>query len=309
MGWTAITTRMGRRIALVLGLCTAVPLILFAFAAARQADAAGAAVTERRLTGVSSLYAEVIRSRLGVAESIVETLTANDVGYDSAALKQQVSNSRAFKSVVVVSRDGLLAGGETALRPSPAQLLALEAGQTILMPVTLAGQMTGVFMARPVSAAGISRLAFFELAPDWLWNEIKGLPAISLAVVDADGRVLHSNTPLDAETGRMFAEHITLSGERGGSLDTLAWQGGGQAWRGTLKHVPLVNERITAIPWGVVVYTPAVSFFERTAPIWLMLPMMLLGLCVCALLAARYLAGKYLPSLDALQAGLTALQA
>src|SRR5665213_640975 len=145
MGWTAITSRMGRRVAVVLGLCAAVPLLLFAIAAAREADSAGAAVDQRLLIGVSSLYADVIRSRIGVAETIVETVTANDIGYDSSNLKHQVINSRAFKSVVVVNRDGLLADGKTTLRPSSAQSLALEAGQTILMPVTLDGQLTGTF--------------------------------------------------------------------------------------------------------------------------------------------------------------------
>ena len=65
-----------------------------------------------RLTGVSQAYARSLRSRLGAAETIVQTLTARDVGYDGSALKQQIVNSRAFKSAVVVDRDGLLAGGD-----------------------------------------------------------------------------------------------------------------------------------------------------------------------------------------------------
>ncbi len=303
-----ITSRMGRRMAVVLALCAAVPLVLFAIAAARDADSAGAAVVERRLTGVSSLYANVIRSRLGVAETIAETVTANDVGYDSATLKQQVSNSRVFKSIVVVNRDGLLAGGETTLRPSAAQLLALEAGQTILMPVTLAGQLSGVFLARPVSAAGVNRLAYFELAPDWLWKEMKDLPGAAIVVVDADGRVLHANGTLAADTSQMFAEHITLSGEQGGSLDTLSWQDGGDAWHGVLKHVPLVNERITTVPWGVVVYTQDASFFSRSRQIWTMLPFAVLSLLGCVLIAVRYLSRRYMVVLTELRRGLPALQ-
>src|SRR5260221_11035 len=166
MGWTAFTSRMGRRIAWVLGLCAAVPVVLFAIAAAREANSAGLGIDERRLTDVSSLFADVIRARIAVAETLVETFTVNDIGSDSSILRHEVANSRAFKSVVVVNRDGLLADGETTLRPSPAQSLALETGQTILMPVTLDGQLTGTFMVRPVNSAGLGKLAYFEMPPD-----------------------------------------------------------------------------------------------------------------------------------------------
>src|SRR5690348_13991155 len=113
MGWTAFTSRMGRRTACVLGLCAAVPVLLFAIAAAREADRAETESGNRRLADVSSLFADVIRARIGVAESLVESLTVNDIGSDSYILKHEAANSRLFKSVVVVNRDGLLSGGET----------------------------------------------------------------------------------------------------------------------------------------------------------------------------------------------------
>src|SRR3569833_1944462 len=256
MGWTAFTSRMGRRIAWGVALCAAAPVVLFAYAAARETNSAGAEVDERRLTGVSSLYADVIRSRIGVAETIVETFTFGDIGPDSSELRHQITNSRAFKSVVVVNRDGVLADGETTLRPSPAQSLALEAGQTVLMPGTLDGQLTGTFMVRLANSAGIPKLAYFEMAPDWLWKDLKNWPRAAVVVVDADGKVLHSPSPVPNDTYLMFAEHITLLGERGGALDNLSWQDHGVEWRGVLKHVPLVNEPVTTVPWGEVAYHP-----------------------------------------------------
>ncbi|MBS0422307.1 MAG: EAL domain-containing protein [Proteobacteria bacterium] len=309
MGWTAFTSRMGRRIALVLGPCAAVPVVLFALVAAREASSEGAAIDERRLLGVSSLYADVIRSRIGVAETIVETFTIGDLGPDSSRLREQIAHSRALKSVVVVNRDGVLAGGETTLRPSPAQSLALEAGQTILMPVTLDGQLTGTFLVRLVSSGGVGKLAYFEMAPDWLWKDLKELPATSIAVVDADGKVLYNPRPLANDTSHMFAEHITLLGERGGSPDTLAWQDGGVEWHGVLKHVPLINERVTTIPWGVVAYTKEIPFFTRSKPYWAVLPYILGVLVLCGLIGARYLARRYLGSLQSLRVGLPGLQA
>ena len=309
MSLTAFTSRMGGRIAWVLGLCAAVPVVLFAIAAAQEAGSASAEADERQLAGVSSLYADLIRSRIGVAETIVETFTVNDIGSDSSTLRHQVTNSRAFKSVVVVNRDGLLADGEPALRPSAAQSLALEAGQTILMPVTLDGQLTGTFMVRPVSSSGVDKLAYFELAPDWLWKDLKELPGAVIVVVDADGKVLHSPRGIAADTNRMFAEHITLSGERRGSLDTLSWQDGGKEWHGILKHVPLVDERITTVPWGVVAYTQEIPFLRRSKQVWAILPFILLGAVVCTMTAARYLAHGYLAALRELRAGLPGLHA
>src|SRR6185437_7886087 len=147
---------------------------------------------EQRYSRASSLYSVILRSKLSAAETIVQTLTDRDVGYDGASLKQEIANSRAFKSVVVVDRDGLLAGGQTILRPSPAQLLALATGQTVLMPVTLDGQLTSIFMARAVNAAGVPRLAYFELAPDWIWKEPATTMQMYVAVVDADGQILHT---------------------------------------------------------------------------------------------------------------------
>lgn len=307
MDWTAITTRMGRRIAAAMGLCAVVPLVLFAIAAAREADTAGAAAVASRLSGESELYADLIRARLGVAETVVETVTANAASDDSSALERQVGNSRVFKSVVLVNSDGLLAGGETALRPSPAQLLALATGQTVLMPVSVDGQLTGVFMAHHVSVAGSTRLAYFELAPDWLWKEIDDLPGTALAVIETDGRILHGGGTLAPDTSRMFAEHILSSGE-GGLPDTLTWQDGGKAWRGVLKQVPLTSERITTIPWGVVVYSGETSFFARSARIWALLPWGLVALALCVFLADRYISARYAPACAALQRGLPALQ-
>lgn len=309
MGWTAFTSRMGRRIALVLGLCATVPVVLLAIAAAREANSTGAQIDERRLLGVSSLYADVIRSRIGVAETIVETFTVADTGPDSSQLRQQVTNSRAFKSVVVVNRDGVLADGETTLRPTSAQSLALEAGQTILMPVTLDGQLTGTFMVRLVSSSGVGKLAYFELAPDWLWKDLKELPTTSIVVVDADGKVLYSPHSAATDTNHMFAEHITLLGERGGSLDTLSWQDGGVEWHGVLKHVPLVNERVTTVPWGVVAYTKEIPFFIRSKNYWAVLPYILGVLVLCGLIGAHYLARGYLAALRELRVGLPGLQA
>ena len=297
-------TRMG----VALAICAIVPAMFFAVLASYYIAATASGALEQRYARASSLYSVILRSKLSTAETIVQTLTDRDVGYDGASLKQDIANSRAFKSVVVVDRDGLLAGGEATLRPSAAQLLALETGQTVLMPVTLDGQLTSIFMARSVTAAGVPRLAYFELAPDWIWRE----PATTtvqmyIAVVDADGQILHTVGSVPGDFAKIFGDQISLAGERTGAVRSLSWQGGGDEWHGVLTHVPLVNERITAVPWAVVAFSREVAFTARSGVIWGMLPLVLAIALACAWAGAFYLGRSYRQPLRTLRESLTRL--
>ena len=303
-------SRMVKRIAVALAIAGAIPVALFAFLAAREAGAYSTHVAGQRLERGSSRYADVIRYRVGAAETIVQMLTDRDVGYDGSALKQEVANSRAFKSVVIVDRDGLLAGGETALRPSPSQLLALETGQTLVMPVSFDGQLTSTFMVRTVTAGGFGRLAYFEIAPDWLWKDSGPIATVmAVVVLDAEGRVLHNAGTLGAEDMRMFAEYISPAGERGAPVRTLSWQSQGEAWHGVLTHVQLVSERVTAVPWAVVAFARDDTFFMRSEQIWQIVPFALLVILACAWIGSVYFGRRHLVPLQKLRVALADLQA
>jgi diguanylate cyclase (GGDEF)-like protein len=305
-----VTSRMGRRIAFTLAACAALPVMLLAIIFARNTSATTAASVDRELADVSHLYGEVIKSRLAAAETIVLTLTAGDVGYDGATLKGEISGSGAFKSVVIVDRDGVLEGGETPLRPSPAQRVALEAGQTVLLSVSLEGQLTSAFLVKAVNAAGVGRLAYFELAPEWLWKRIDHLPeGMTLAVVDADAKVLYNVGALSTDATHIFADHITLSGERAGILHALSWQDGGEEWHGMMQPMQLTNERITAVPWAIVAFGRSQGFWARTQPVWYLVPLMLFVIAVCAIAGGWRLARRYLVPIRALRTGLTTLRA
>src|SRR6185312_2394686 len=109
----------------------------------------------------------------------------------------------------------------------------LEAGEMVLLSVTLDGQLTSAFLVKEVSGAGTRRLAYFELAPDWLWRQVESLrPQTALAVVDADAKVLYNVGPLSVDAAHVFADHIKLSSARSGALHPLSWQDGGAEWRG-----------------------------------------------------------------------------
>jgi diguanylate cyclase (GGDEF)-like protein len=300
---------MVKRIAAVLVLAGLVPLALFALLAAYDARSNASHFTEQRYERGSSRYADVISYRMGAAQTIIQNYTGRDVGYDGSSLKQQVANSRAFKSVVVVDRDGLLAGGETALRPGPAQLLALETGQTVVMSVNLDTQLASIFMVRAVRAGGYQKLAYFEVAPDWLWKDAGPVMSVmAVAVVDGDGKALHSAGAIFPEDVRMFAEHISASGERGAPVRTLSWQSRGAEWHGVLTHVQLASERVNSVPWAVIAFGHDAPFFVESAGIWKIAPFAVLAALICILLAAAYLVRLYSKPLRRLEEALPALQ-
>jgi diguanylate cyclase (GGDEF)-like protein len=300
---------MVKRIAVVLAVGGVVPLALFTLLAAYDAHSNASHFIEQRYERGSSRYADVVGYRMGAAQTIIQNFTARDVGYDGAALKQQVANSRAFKSVVVADRDGSLAGGETVLRPAPGQLLALETGQTVVMSVNLDAQLVSIFMVRTVSAGGYQKLAYFEIAPDWLWKDAGPvLSVMAVAVVDGDGKVLHSAGTIFGEDVRMFAEHISTSSERGAPVRTLSWQSRGDEWHGVLTHVQLASERLSSVPWAVIAFGHDTPFFVGSAGIWKIAPFAFLAALVCALAAAAYLSRQHRRPLARLAEALPDLQ-
>jgi diguanylate cyclase (GGDEF)-like protein len=297
--------------ALVVALSATVPVMLLAILFTRELDSGATAALQQALADSSRLHAELIESRLAAAETIVLSLTAGDVGEDGATLKRQIASSSPFKSVVVVGQDGVLAGGETVLRPAPLQRVALEAGEMVLVTVAVDGQHTSAFLVKAVSAAGARRLAYFELAPEWLWKHLDDSPTqLALAVVDADAKVLHDGGSLSTDTTHLFADQLRLSGsgEHAAAAHALAWQDGGEEWHGVIQPMHLADERISAVPWAVVSFCREATFLSRSQHLWQWMPFLLLAVAVCGLVGGLHLARRYLPSLRALGEAVSAMR-
>ncbi len=166
-------SRMGRRIAVALAVAAVLPVLLFAIFSARILGQSNAESVERRLTGVSQAYARTLRSRVGAAESLVQNLAARDVGYDGSLLRQQIVNSRAFKGAVVVDRDGGLVAGTAASARRRRSSWRSRRARPWCCGLSLEGQqLPSIYLARTVTAGGFQRLAYFEIAPDWLWKDL-----------------------------------------------------------------------------------------------------------------------------------------
>lgn len=306
---SALSSRMARRVGVLLLACAIVPLLVSGLLMAHAASSAMTEGDARRLEAMSRGYAAELTARLGAAEVMVDTLTAADAGGEGAHVKQQIVGSRAFKSVVIVPRNKPLPEGMTALHPSPAQELALETGQTVLLPVALEGKLPGLYLCRLVLAGEAEHLAYFELAPDWIWGD----PAVtdssrSVAVVDADGRVLHSLSPMQPDLAEMFTKHIGLSGERSTGSHRLGWQASGAEWHGMLTIVVPVNERVTGPPWAVVVFERQPGLLAHFNGGAYTFPLSLLLAALVAMLGAVYLSRRYVPALARLSGMITALQ-
>ena len=112
-------------------------------------------------------------------------------------------------------------------------------------------------MARAVSAGGFPKLAYFRVGSrTGFGKRPRRRPCrCTWRSSTRTGASCTQSGSVPVDFGRMFAEHISLSGERGAAVRPLSWQGGGEEWHGVLTHLPLVNERITAVPWAVVAFS------------------------------------------------------
>ena len=169
-----LTSHSGRRIGVALALCAMTPLLAFAGLIAREAVVSETRAAEARLTDESRIFASALAARIASAATLVDTFASRDVGDRGELVGAQVAASPLFTSFALVDRDGLLASGINTLRPSPAQLAALESGDTILLAVVVPARAPTVFLARRVRAAGIERVGYFELAAPWLWSGLPG---------------------------------------------------------------------------------------------------------------------------------------
>ena len=75
------------------------------------------------------------------------------------------------------------------------------------------------YLVHTVRANGGVAIAYFELAPEWLWQDREDMAAAPsvLAVYDEHGRLLSASDELPVDVWRMFAhEH---SGQQGARVD------------------------------------------------------------------------------------------
>ena len=308
MLWSAVSSRMGKRMSAVLALCATVPLVVFATLILEAFSSMAEVADSGRLSASSSAYASQLLDRLAAADALAVNLTAEPLGTDVGDLKQRIAGSQIFKSAVLVPTPGLLADEGGSLRPSPEQLLELHTGQTALLTMPQPNESAAVFLGRLVNADGTPRVAYLELNPAWFWRTPRMSGASMLSVVDVNGQLLQGDVPRTGDTAGMFAHGIKVSRGAGGAPRALGWFASNKEWRGALSLVVPAGGHITAAPFGVVAFEERPSFIAAARSLAVALPISIGVALLAAVLGTFYLAGRFAPALSEVRRGLMSLR-
>jgi diguanylate cyclase (GGDEF)-like protein len=233
------------------------------------------------LRGEAAGYGTTLVERLNVAETL-----ARAIGDDLAAkpdLKQIPGLDSYFRGGVILEASGVRrVFGEPSAAPSDAQIQAVErrvaGGGALIVLVRSAQAQAGVWFVDQVpSPAGMRRVAL-EVHPRFLWSDDQ-LPYLAEAcVLAADGAPLNCERP--PSRGTLEA---VRSGP-GGSNGEFAWHDGDERFLSGYREV-FLRARFGAEPWIVVVSQPEAYALRPVRALgWLVLPIVLLGLLLAALL-------------------------
>jgi diguanylate cyclase (GGDEF)-like protein len=233
------------------------------------------------LRGEAAGYGTTLIERLNVAETL-----ARAIGDDLAAkpdLKQIAGLDSYFRGGVILEASGVRrVFGEPSAAPSDAQIHAVErrgaGGDALIVLVRSAQAQAGVWFVEQVrSPAGMRRVAL-EVHPQFLWSDDQ-LPYLTDAcVLAADGAPLNCERP--PSRGPLEAAR---SGP-GGSNGDFAWHDGDERFLSGYREV-FLRARFGAEPWIVVVSQPEAYALRPVRALgWLVLPIVLLGLLLAALL-------------------------
>jgi diguanylate cyclase (GGDEF)-like protein len=303
-------SRFTRRVSIAIAICMAIPLCALMLLMVKELSIVAKEKQHSQLLHASQLQASHLRSRLSSVEAIVQNLTHEDTGLQATQLRHKIATSRAIKSAVVVDKNTALKIGTTALQPTAAQLVALEAGQSILLSATLAEHARQLFLVRAASVDNKAHLVYFEIAPEWLWQrQQNSANNIATVTIDAQGRVMHSDISVDRNTIQLFARALrqpfeTVSTGRG----YLEWDIQNNHWVGSLSRISLDHERVTALPWATVAIAPKGPSWAGL-PIWSALMLATALAILCLAVTVRILAKTYVPILKQIRKGLFAIQA
>jgi diguanylate cyclase (GGDEF)-like protein len=317
---------MRRRIVVVVTLVVLVALAAASWIAVlvivtdRDADLADS------VRGLAPAFARQLQSRLQMASALVQYLSSTDAGADGAELRPRVLASDTFGGVLFVPWQASFADADSesaaaaaadhgisaeASLPSftSSDRLTLSGGQSLLRVVPSANGSMSIYLAHMISSAGARQIAFFELAPGWLWQGADGAGGpTAFAVVDTAGRIIFRGGDLPLEAFRRFA---LVAIDEHDPLHPLQrdWLEDGIGWRGAIVRLDFASAaHLQAMPWNIVCYArltdarPMLSSF-----LLLMLPMLLLA-AGCAALASYFLGRRWEPVLARLHSSLNALQ-
>ena len=253
----------------------------------------------------SRSYARELRARLAASELVVQTLVDDDAGAGGSLLRARIVRSEIIHGVVVTP-----AAKNTGPLPlNVADHVALSAGHTLLRSGPRRNDGTPQYLVHTVRAAGSLAIAYFELAPDWLWQgreDLAAAPSV-LAVIDDDGTLLSASVDMSVDLRALFARELPASVAPGSPVALRSWTVGEREWRGAASSVLPEEMHLEASRWTVIASRPAAPLLGSWAQVAGLLPVPLLCAALLIVGACTLLRRRWEPVLASLRESLREL--
>jgi diguanylate cyclase (GGDEF)-like protein len=285
------SSSQSRRLIGAMAVLVAVVLLVAAAGAVRDLRTAEERQTLDALATQSRSYAREVRARLAASELVVQTLVGNDAGPGGSVLRARLLRSEIIHGVVVAAA----AEDSGPVRLNGADRLALSAGQTLLRSGPSGHGDAPQYLVHTVRAAGAIATAYFELAPEWLWQGREDVAAAQslLAVYDDSGTLLSASEEPPPDLWAMFARDAATGTNQNLPVTLRSWTMRQREWRGAAVVVLPAEAHLEASRWSVIASRPAAPWlgsWQRAAGL-LPLPLLcaaLLILALCTLLQRRW---------------------
>jgi diguanylate cyclase (GGDEF)-like protein len=299
---------MAARLAAAMTLLAIVMLLAVSASTVQALHEADQRAALDAVTVLSRTYARELRTRLAAGELVVQNLVGDDAGFGGEALRASILRSEIVRGVV-------LANFGAAAAPVPldrSDRLALDAGHTLLRAGARTAAGAPLYLVHSVRVGGVPVVAFFELAPDWLWRNhedaLGEAPAV-LAVVDQDGALLSASGPLPAGLLALYGREGRPADEQQPNVAPRSWNVQGQEWRGAVVAVLPGEAHLEAGRWAVIASRPATPMSVIWQQAAALLPLPLSGAALVIVLACALLSRRWEPVLASLRASLRELGA
>jgi diguanylate cyclase (GGDEF)-like protein len=257
-------------------------------------------VRDERISGVTRAYAGELLTRLDAIQNYVRMASMRPV--DAAPnLQPQLVRTNMIESVAVLPWKPPEAGApETGLPAvSAADYESLRTGQTLLLFSTSSKGTQRLYQLHLVETAKGPAVAYFEMAPRWLWDQ-SGLRRlkVSLAVFDRSGHALFSDKALpDGIVRRLSA---TATGRDDLSNQSVyPWDdGGGKTVSTAVRVDPQVGTLAGDESWIVVGSVADSQFMSAMPQVLAVAPWLLMAAALASALAVIFLRERWEPPLQ-----------
>jgi diguanylate cyclase (GGDEF)-like protein len=300
---------MARRLALVIGSLAVAMTLATLWSAGMAVNAHLRRDVVAGLVTRASEQARQLQARLLSAEAVAESASSGDAGAGGVLLRQRALRGGVFRGAVVLSGAQVQGGNaRLPLQLGGSERLALAGGQTLMRSVS-GGEARPLYLVRATTQGGVPAVAFFELAPDWMWSGFSAPDEDGvLAVVDGGGALLAASSQIPTNLAAAFLRERDVPAEAGSDPVMRAWQIDGREWRGVVVPLHPSQLFLEAPRWSIIAGTTASGggAFVLLAP---GVPWLLLACAVLVAAASFYLQRRWEPVLDATRHALGVLRA